>query len=429
MHQWLKAYLEEFLTEPVPLFSLPAAFASNPSTNMFRSRTIAIGSVLAVASASSVDKTKMFKDFMHKFDKKYTDEEKELRFKIFSDNVDVIHASNAQNKSYTLGITTNADKTAEEFKAQYFTGLKMPLTAVRDGPKFTAPEGFEAPESVDWVKKGAVTSVKNQGSCGSCWAFSAAGGLEGAMAAAGRPLVDLSEQNIIACDKGGNGCGGGDLNQAFDFVAQNGLQSLKDDPYLCVDGQSSQCKNMQCDAGCQTRTGDTCTLHGEAFCQLRVPGSKCDKAGWIHHCVCPAGQCFENGKCSSNHKQPTQVLKPGDVVKHTDVDRTESALEAAVAQQPVSVAIEADQAVFQHYTGGVLTDDACGSQLDHGVLVVGYGVLDGKKYWRLKNSWGPSWGDNGYINIERGSASDGGECGIRKMAVFPSIKAADTVVV
>merc|ERR1711904_217881 len=105
------------------------------------------------------------------------------------------------------------------------------------------------------------------------------------------------------------------------------------------------------------------------------------------------------------------------------------ALEAAVAQQPVPVAIEADEAVFQHYTGGILTNDACGSSLDHGVLVVGYGVDNGQKYWKVKNSWGTTFGEDGYIRIEKGSASDGGECGIRKMASFPTVKSAAEIVV
>merc|ERR1719188_2658745 len=108
----------------------------------------------------------------------------------------------------------------------------------------------------------------------------------------------------------------------------------------------------------------------------------------------------------------------------TDVDKTEGALEAAVAQQPVSVAIEADQGVFQHYVGGVLTNEACGSNLDHGVLAVGYGVDDGKKYWKVKNSWGTSFGEEGYIRIEKGATEEGGECGIRKMASFPTVAAA-----
>merc|ERR1719510_1371280 len=124
----------------------------------------------------------------------------------------------------------------------------------------------------------------------------------------------------------------------------------------------------------------------------------------------------------------SQVLKAGDVTKHTDVDQTEGALEAAVAKQPVSVAIEADQMVFQHYTGGILTDSACGENLDHGVLVVGYGIDNGQKYWKVKNSWGTTFGEEGYIRIERGSGQEGGECGIRKGAVFPTVKAASSPV-
>jgi C1A family cysteine protease len=123
------------------------------------------------------------------------------------------------------------------------------------------------------------------------------------------------------------------------------------------------------------------------------------------------------------------VLAVGDVTKHTDVSQTEGALEAAVAQQPVSVAIEADQPVFQHYTGGVLTDDACGEKLDHGVLAVGYGIDNGQKYWKVKNSWDTSFGEEGYIRIAKGSATEGGECGIREMASFPTVKSATEVVV
>merc|ERR1740115_359484 len=123
------------------------------------------------------------------------------------------------------------------------------------------------------------------------------------------------------------------------------------------------------------------------------------------------------------------VIAVGDVVTHTDVAQTENALEAAVAGQPVSVAIEADKEVFQHYTSGVLTDDACGSALDHGVLAVGYGVDNGVKYWKVKNSWGTTFGEDGFIRIEKGKTEDGGECGIRKMASFPTVKSSSTIVV
>merc|ERR1719182_334244 len=125
----------------------------------------------------------------------------------------------------------------------------------------------------------------------------------------------------------------------------------------------------------------------------------------------------------------TLVLEKGDVEKYTDVEQTEGALEAAVAQQPVSVAIEADQAVFQHYTGGILTNDACGSNLDHGVLAVGFGTDNGQKYWKVKNSWGTVFGEQGYIRIAKGTSESGGECGIRKDASYPTVKATSEVVV
>lgn len=381
-------------------------------------KSVALGCALALASASSQpDKVLLFEGFVEKYGKAYNSEsERGRRFQIFSENVDTIYESNSQNKSYTLGITENADRTWEEFKAEHFTGLIPILTSEKDRPIFAAPEGFTAPDSVDWMAKGAVTAVKNQGTCGSCWAFSTVGALEGAMHVAGRKMVELSMQQILACDKGSNGCHGGSMDQAFAWVEKNGLVALQDDPYLCLDASASKCTGMQCSA-CSTRTGETCI-----FGKCTKPGSSCNKTGLIHRCECPSGQCFANGKCGAAGKPPTPVLAPGDVTKYTDVEQTENALEAAVAQQPVSVAIEADKAVFQHYTGGVLTDSACGSALDHGVLAVGYGVVDGKKYWRVKNSWGNSWGDSGYINIERGSASAGGECGIRKMASFPTVK-------
>jgi hypothetical protein len=248
------------------------------------------------------------------------------------------------------------------------------------------------------------------------------GALEGALATSGRKMVDLSMQHILACDKGGAGCKGGSMDQAFDWVGQNGVPSLADEPYLCQDGSSSQCTGMTCSA-CTKQTGETCI-----FGTCNKFGATCNKQGIIHHCECPADQCFSDGKCGAPAKPAEMVIAVGDVVKHTDVAQTENALEAAVAQQPVSVAIEADQAVFQHYTGGVLTNDACGSNLDHGVLAVGYGVDKGQKYWKVKNSWGTVFGEDGYIRIEKGDASSGGECGIRKGAVFPTLKASTIVV-
>jgi len=375
--------------------------------------------VAAAAAAPVPNKMMLFENFIKKFEPNYVNDfEKGKRFQIFSENVDAIYASNAQNKSYTLGVTENADKTFEEWRVSHLSGFKPALLAEKkDRATFQAPKGFSAPDSVDWVAKGGVTSVKDQGQCGSCWTFSAVGGLEGALATSGRKMVDLSMQHILACDTGGGGCQGGSMDQAFDWVGENGVPSLADEPYLCKDGSTSQCTGMTCSA-CTKQTGETCI-----FGTCNKFGATCNKEGIIHHCECPSDQCFSDGKCGAAAKPAELVIAVGDVVKHTDVDQTENALEAAVAQQPVSVAIEADKSVFQHYTSGVLTDDACGENLDHGVLAVGYGVDNGVKYWKVKNSWGTTFGEDGYIRIERGDAASGGECGIRKGAVFPTLKA------
>jgi len=380
---------------------------------------------LVVAAASTVppNKALLFENFIEKYNKVYATEiEKGQRFQIFSENVDDIYASNVKNRSYTLGVTKNTDFTFEEWRASHLTGFNPGLTAERkERPIFRAPMGFAEPESVDWVAKGGVTSVKNQGTCGSCWTFSAVGALEGAMAMSGRKMVDLSMQHILACDTRGNGCGGGSMNQAFDWVAENGVSSLEDEPYLCEDASATECKCMTCSA-CSKRTGETC-IFGD--CTKSVAGSVCTKT---HHCECPSNRCFEDGKCRDG-KPTILVLNVGDVTKEINVDSSENALEAAVAQQPVSVAIEADKFVFQHYTSGVLTSDACGSNLDHGVLAVGYGTDNGLKYWKVKNSWGTTFGEDGYIRIEKGDASPGGECGIRKMASFPTLKTSASNVV
>jgi len=244
---------------------------------------------------------------------------------------------------------------------------------------FHAPANFVEEESLDWTTKGAVTPIKDQAHCGSCWSFSATGALEGAWKLAGHDLVSLSEQNILDCDKGGHKCQGGSMYQAFGWVDENGICSEEADPYKCQDQSSTTCTKSTCAAS--------------------------------------------SGTC-------TKVISKSVGVRANPVGQTEGALEAAVTKQPVSVAIEADKMVFQHYKGGVLKDEACGEQLDHGVLVVGYGTDAAEgKYWKVKNSWGASHGEHGYWRIERGSAQAGGECGIRKGAVFPSISGAAGIVV
>lgn len=310
-----------------------------------------------------------FEEFKNKFGRNYSAEEEASRRQIFMQNLALIEKENSKGKSYTLGVTHFADMTRDEWRSQYLTGLRPAARKNASRSVFRTPLSFSEVEAVDWVAQGAVTPVKNQARCGSCWAFSTTGALEGASVVAGRPLVSLSEQNILDCETDCNKCHGGRPDLAFEWVQSNGLLSEDDDSYLCADMDSAACASS------------TCPTSG------------------------------------------SQVLKPGDVTEITQVDANEGALEAAVAQQPVSIAIEADQDVFMHYTGGVITGDACGTQLDHAVLIVGYGNDAGQKYWKVKNSWGSSWGEDGYVRIEKGLATDGGECGVREMAFFPTVQA------
>jgi len=331
-----------------------------------------------------------FEAFMQTHGRTYTGEEKQRRFEIFQSNLRMIEASNVKNLSYKLGVTPFTDLTFEEFRAQFVGGM-IPLAheEMKNMPQFTKPVGFTVPDEIDWVAKGGVSSVKNQGHCGSCWTFSAAGALEGAMVAAGRELVELSEQELVSCDTGllgGHGCNGGNPAQAFGWVKRHGICSAADFPYVCADPKSDSCTNATC------------------------------------------------SKCATPVLKGSGLVTEGDVTSYAIVKQTEHDLEAAVAQQPISVAIEADKYVFQHYMSGVLTNDACGQTLDHGVLAVGYGVdktmFGGdQKYWKVKNSWGPKWGEQGYIRIARGKVEGYGECGIREMASYPTMKPASPEVV
>lgn len=214
-----------------------------------------------------------------------------------------------------------------------------------------------APGSIDWVAKGAVTPVKNQKHCGSCWAFSTTGSVEGAYYVASRKLVSLSEEELVQCDHSGDkGCKGGSMDNSFEFIKNSGgICSESSYPYTSGAGTRGTCKK-----GCSAAV----TLAG--FTDV------------------PSGD--------------------------------EDELKKAVAQQPVSVAIEADQKAFQLYNGGVLDSAECGKKLDHGVLLVGYGTDGGKDYWKVKNSWGAFWGEQGYVRIARGKNM----CGIANMASYPT---------
>jgi C1A family cysteine protease len=299
----------------------------------------------------------MFTKFMQQYNKKYTHDTFFYRYTVFKQNVDKIELANRQKHSYKLGMNIMGDMTHAEFKATKLGYKRVDRSYLRakntEGPHTKVTK---IAASLDWRKKGAVTPVKDQGQCGSCWAFSTTGSVEGAHQISTGSLVSLSEQQLVDCSgaQGNQGCNGGLMDQAFEFIiANNGITSETQYPYTAADGQ------------CNTSVTSVTTISG-----------------------------------------------------YTDVTSgDENALLKAINIGPVSVAIEADQSCFQFYSGGVLNDPSCGTQLDHGVLAVGYGTLGGQAYYIVKNSWGQSWGtENGYVFIAQGDD----ECGIATENSYPT---------
>jgi C1A family cysteine protease len=303
---------------------------------------------------------KEFNSFRERFNKNYlSKDELNTRFSVFRNNLIDILIHNADvSQNFTLGVNQFTDLTPQEFKEQYVSGLKPVGSYGCKSFSSTAPD---APSSIDWRSKNAVTSVKDQGQCGSCWSFSSTGAIEGAWAISNGQLVDLSEQELVDCATGfaysSHGCQGGIMDGAFKFVIQNGQCSLSSYPYTAKDEKCKSCTALA-------------------------------------------------------HISSCSDVKPNDQVS----------LKAAVSQQPVAVAISADSRIFQSYSSGVITSSACYTSLNHGVLVVGYGTENDVDYWLVKNSWGPSWGSAGYLKIQKSSSTnDPGVCGISMQPSFPTV--------
>jgi|UniRef100_A0A6C0DJ36 C1A family cysteine protease len=279
-----------------------------------------------------------------------------------------IEEINGKNLTYDLGHNQFSGMDDEDFRKYLgYSGEYSGISSNRSFEKAIYDTSlYSLPEKINWVENGAVTEVKDQGQCGSCWSFSTTGALEGAFFIKNGNTEIFSEQQLVDCDNFKNGgrdmgCNGGLMDRAFAWIEKNGgLCSEADYPY--VSGE--------------TKTGGTC-------------------------------------------QKTCNVVENSKIVSFVDVEpSSDIAMMTALTQQPVSIAIEADQREFQLYKSGIFTG-VCGTKLDHGVLLVGYGT----DYYLVKNSWGVSWGDGGYIKLGLGSDFNNGDgqCGMLLQGSFPKL--------
>lgn len=322
-----------------------------------------------------------FDQFLVKYHKQY-ESAKELAYRksIFADNLEYINNHNknrhSRNLTYALAMNELGDISykSREFKDMLgYSNRLSPNIININTPRNYTTDVSDLPSQVDWRSKNAVTPVKNQGSCGSCWSFSATGAVEGVWAINKGELLSLSEQQLMDCSgpEGDQSCNGGLMTNAFQYLIDaNGSCGEQEYPYEAKDESCHVCK----------------------------------KVAYING--------YENVEKNS-----------------------EKALLEAVARQPVSIAIEADHQSFQFYSSGVLNDPECGYSLDHGNLLVGYGTENGQDYWISKNSWctetllpgqhtgqgSCSWGDHGYIKLARNVKDPRGMCGVAMDAAYPTL--------
>jgi len=288
-----------------------------------------------------------------------TPQELDYRLSVFSKTLKQIEIENASQSDYVMGLNKFSHLTDEEFIAKY-AGLNLPADHERD-IRVQESNGVEAPTRIDWRELGAVNPIKDQGQCGSCWAFSATAAVEGIWQISGNALQNQAEQQLVDCSTsfGNQGCNGGFMDYAFKYLITNGGQmATADYPYTAADG--------------------TCKFDAT--------------------------------------KVVAKISNYADVPK----DDCATLLEFA-GTQPTSVAIAAN--AIKNYKSGVFTNPLCGTNLNHGVAIVGYSfdTIANKWYWIVRNSWGTSWGEEGYIRMDRNTSPKTGICGICMAASAPKI--------
>jgi C1A family cysteine protease len=282
-----------------------------------------------------------FEAFKAKFNRKYPKEEEARRFQIFKANLVQARKMSDLNPLATFGVNEFTDLSATEFK-RYHNANKYYAALNKSDISVSEPLESSAGKKIDWRAKGAVTAVKNQGQCGSCWAFSSTGNIEGQWFIKNNELVSLSEQDLVSCDTTCDGCNGGLMDYAFEWLVKS-------------------------------RRGEISTEHSYPYVSGNGVAPACKASG------------HTNGAKITGHK---------------NIAHNENAIADEVfANGPVSIGVDATS--WQTYTGGIMTN-CISSQVDHGVLAVGFDDEHKPPYWIIKNSWAASWGEEGYIRVEKG---------------------------